>query len=393
LASLPQRQPEGRGDPYRSASDLRVTAFSGGYPALPPGCDRVFADPLTGNLLRSRLWLQNTEANGLRPGDRIRLFGVQKAGGDPGAALVPAVYSRLYASHPGARVLHFTLPEDQDFSPLMADESLAEHAVVDTVFEALQEGASTYDVIRVSPLAAGSPLAADLAAVLRRTGHLVQAYRHPAARFAEINGLSFQEYMAQRPRALRESLDRNRRLMLEGGRGRFHFPCTRNMFEFSWKDIQRVVEAAPIEGEPEPAGYLSSMMALAADFGGLRVGLLYLDEQPLAMQFWLVSAGNAYCLRIWGAQGPQPFPVDDLLTQMVLVCLVDGDRVAELNFGAVDEEFARNWAPGKRERIGLAAFTRRTWRGLRGAARHVLPKAIASLPARVLGRPARRQSQ
>jgi hypothetical protein len=370
---------------------LRVTTLSG-YTALPTEVVGVFDDPLTGNLLRSRVWLQNAEGNGLRPADRIRLFAGGEAPETAPAALLPALYSRLYASHPGARVLHFTMPEDQDYLPLLAEEQLRSEDFISAVLGALRAQAPSYDVIRVSPLAAGSPLATQFAAALRRTGHLLQVYRHPPARFVSLAGVSFQDYMGQRPRDLRESLDRSRRLMFDGGRGRFHFPCTRGLFEFSWNDIQKIVEATPIEGDPEPPGYLSSMMALAADCGALRVGMMYLDERPVAMQFWVVTDGVAHCLRIWGAQGPLPFPVDDLLTQMVLVCLIDGDRVTELDFGAIDDEFARNWAPMSRERMGIAAFTPRTLRGLRGAMRHVVPRYLGALPGRLwrklAGRPA-----
>lgn len=366
---------------------MRVSAHSG-YSALPTEAAVVFEDPLSESLLRSRIWLQNAEANGLRPGDRTRLYLTRDADGRV-LALLPAVYSRSFAGHPGARVLNFTFPEDQDFVPLLVDADVDVGDVTTALFDSLRASAPSYDVIRIGPLPAGSPFAARLADGLRRTGHLIQVYRHRPARFATLDGQSFQDYMAQRPRALRESLDRNRRLMFDSGRARFHFPCTRNMFEFSGKDIQRVIGATPTSGEPEPPGYLSSMMALAADCRALRIGMLYLNEQPLAMQFWVVSGGVAHCLRIWSAQGPQPFPVDDVLTQMVLVCLIDGDRVTELNFGAVEDESASHWAPMEHDRVGIAAFTPRTWRGLRGAARHVLPNVLSDLLARLSGRAGR----
>jgi hypothetical protein len=301
-------------------------------------------------------------------------------------ALLPAVYSRLFASHPGARVLHFTLPEDQDYGPLAPPGQEVTGNVIEAVFDQLSADRPTYDVIRVSPLPANSRLAAEMVSALRRTGHFLQGYRHPPARFEGVSGTSFKQYLAQRPRPLRESLERNTRLLLQGGRGRFHFPCNRELLEATWSDVQRIIDTLPDEGEPERPGYLPSMMALAADYGALRLGLFYLDDEPVAMQFWVVTAGVARCLRIWGAQGQRAFPIDDVLTQMMAVCLIDGDRVAALDFGVIDEEFARNWAPQVHERVGIAAFSRRTWRGLRGAIWHIGAQRMKALPGQFLGR-------
>jgi len=369
---------------------LRVLAQNG-YASLPAEAAALFDDPTGGDLLRSREWLENAERNGLRPGDRIRIYSVHEPRNEQMVALLPAVYSRLYAAHPEARVLHFTLPEDQDYRPMASDGEALPSSLFAEVLDALRSAPPSYDVIRVSPLPAASPLAAEFATALHRTGHFLHSYRHPPARFESVAGMSFKDYLAARPRPLRESLDRNTRLLLQGGRGRFHFPCNPELLEATGGDVQRIIDAAPEDDAPEPPSYLASMMALAADHGALRLGLMYLDDQPVAMQFWVVTAGFARCLRIWGAQGQQPFPIDDVLTQLMAVCLIDGDKVAELNFGAIDDEFARNWAPQARERMGIAAFTPRTWRGLRGALRHVGAQRLKSLPARawhrLIGRP------
>ena len=114
-----------------------------------------------------------------------------------------------------------------------------------------------------------APLAAEISRELRRAGHFVQLYRHPTSRFEDVAGLSFKDYLASRPRPLRELLDRHTRLMLQGGRGQFHFPCNRELLEASWGDVQRIIDAAPVDAEPESLQHIATMMALAAHFGAL----------------------------------------------------------------------------------------------------------------------------
>ena len=105
---------------------------------------------------------------------------------------------------------------------------------------------------------------------------------------------------------------------------------------------------------------------------------------PTPHKLMVISAGKAVCLRIWAAQGQRAFPIDDVLTQLMALCLIDGDHVNELEFGDVNDEFARDWAPLSRERLGLAAFNRRTWRGVRGAMRHIGVQLIKTAPQRLL---------
>lgn len=107
-----------------------------------------------------------------------------------------------------------------------------------------------------------------------------------------------------------------------------------------------------------------------------------LDGQPAAMQMWIVAANAAHCLRIAQSAQFADLPLDDVLTERITPYLIEADRVVELDFGYIVEEFAAHWAPRARQRIGIVAFNARTRRGLKGALRHiVLPKLLA-LPRR-----------
>lgn len=343
------------------------------YAELPAAAADLFA--VREPIFQSRAWLENFERNGLRPGDQLRVFSVELDGRP--VALAPAVYSRLYAAHPNARVLYFLQADEQPYEPLLGKASAREAAAA--LADWLVANRNAYDVVRAGPLDPQAPFAAALVAALRASRHPLQLYAHFSDRYETVAGISFKDYVARRPRALREVLERNSRLLLQGGRGRFHLASNRELLEDSWGSIRRIVDQTPREAESEPPGYLPSVLALAADAGALRLGIFFLDDVPEAMQLWIVNTGVAYCLRIWEVRGFRPFPLDEVLTQMMALCLIDGDRVRELDFGAVSEAFARDWAPAARPRVALAAFNPRTWRGLRGALRHVGMQYLKSL--------------
>ena len=357
---------------------MRVKTFDS-YASLPATFGPLFSDAHSGNLFHSREWLQNAARNGLRPGDRLRLFAVEADRDGAPVALLPAIYSRLYPAHPQARVIHFLQPEDLPYVPLLPAEGTEIEAVIDSVVAFLRARPDSYDIVRVSPLEPGSRFATALAARLRRSGHAIQTYAHLADRFEETRGQAYNDYLSRRPRDLREELGRHTRLLLGGGRGAFEMACIPEHLPRAYEPFMQITAKVPVEGEPEPPSYLASSMRVAADVGALRLGWFYLDGVPVAMQLWMVTAGKAHCLRIWGVQGPCAFPIDEVLTHLLTVYLIEADTVDELDFGGVTEEFGRSWATGVRQRIGVAAFNLRTWRGIKGAARHIGVQSIKSV--------------
>lgn len=349
---------------------------------LPPAALALCPAIGDGDLFSSAPWLAGIAEAGLQPGDRLHLQVVYDAGPpERCVALLPAVYSRLYGSHPGARVLHFLQREEQPYLPIGTQVDQAQLA--DSAVRAVVGLERPIDVVRASPLDPDQPFTPALAQALQRNGFWIQFYRHARSHHAPVAGMAFADYLAQRPRALRETLELNTRLLMHGGRGEFNFPCTPELVEDAWETFCLVISRAPQEDAPDSLDYLRQVLTTCAAAGVLRLGIFSLDGEPVAMQLWVIAGNKARCLRIWSAQGQRAFPIDDVLTQLMALCLIDGDHVDELEFGDVNEAFARDWAGGVRERLGLAAFNRRTLRGIRGAVRHIALGRLASAPRRL----------
>ena len=346
-----------RTETYHHVTDLPPAAL-----ALCPALD-------AGELFVSNAWIAEVIEAGLRPGDRLQLLLVVDDASPPRClALLPAVYSRLYGSHPGARVLHFLQREEQPYLPIGLQEHLP--GLADSVVKSLASPTRPIDVVRASPLDGEQPFTPALVQALRRHGFWVQFYRHARSYYAPVAGMRFADYLAERPRALRESLELHTRLLMQGGRGEFHFPCEPELVEDAWDTFCMVISRAD-QKVPESLDYLKRVLTVGAAAGVLRLGIFSLDGEPVAMQLWLITGRTARCLRIWSVPGQTAFPIDDVLTQMMVLCLIDGDEIQELEFGDVSDDFARDWASAARDRIGLAAFNRRTLRGIRGAIRHI----------------------
>jgi hypothetical protein len=361
---------------------MRVRILSD-HESLPPGYENLFADARS-DVFRSRAWLQNFERNGISPGDRMRLYAVESEADGAPLALLPAIFSRLYAAHPRARVLHFTQLEGLAYRPFCRPQSVGPLQAFERVLMFLRSVRNSYDVLRVSPLDATAPSAVDTAAVVRRARHPLQTYKLYRDRYETVSGGDSRAYLAARPEPLRERLESAGRALFQEGRARFRLVCAPDEVEQGWRDYQQIRDLSTRQMEPEPKPYLPGIMRVAAEAGALRLGFVDLDDKLAAVQLWIVSAGIGKCLRVWIIPQEREVLLHELLTQHLTAHLIDTDQVAELDFGAINDNFALNWAPQARDRLGLVAFNLSTWRGFKGTLRHVGPQLLRSAARRVL---------
>lgn len=360
---------------HGSATRVRLI---GSDESLASSCRPLSEHAGSGGFFQSSAWLDNFRRHGAPPGDRLRLYAVQ-ASDDSLLAFVPAIYSRLYDVHPRARVLHFLQPDGLNYQPLLAPGDENPLRAVEQVLQTLFQDPRAYDVLRFSPVGRESPFADGLIALLRSNGHPLQIYRFPDDCFAPTTPGSSNVYFAARPAPLRQSLALAESTLRESGRVKFRLMRLPEEVDAGWRDYQQILDRSGADPPAESAGYLTGIMHAAAASGALRLGFIDLDGAPAAVQLWIASAAAARCLRVFSIEQPPEVPLTDLLIQDLAAFLIDHDDIAELGFGALDPQLAMNWAPGRRVRVGLAAFNPRTWRGVKGAARHVGAQFIKSL--------------
>ena len=358
-------------------SDSLVRLIGSDEP-LAPSYQQLFARPASENFFQSRAWFDNLRRHAAPAGDRVRLYAVEAADGNP-LALIPGVYSRLYETHPRARVLHFLHPDGSNYLPLLAPGSENPLRVVELVLQSLYSDRRAYDVLRFSPLGRGSAFADGLSNMLRRNAHPLEIYRFSDDCYATTTPGSAASYLAARPPSLCATLELASQTLRAAGRIRFRLVRLPEEVDAGLRDYRKVLEQFGTEPASESADYLPGIVRAAAECGALRLGFIDLDGAPVAAQFWILSAGTARCLRILSTEHVIDIPLTDILIQDLAAQFIEDDRVAEMAFGAIDLRLATNWATGRRERIGLAAFNPRTWRGLKGAARHVGARYIKSL--------------
>ena len=225
-------------------------------------------------------------------------------------------------------------------------------------------------VLRLQPLDADSAWLAALQNGLRAAGYWTDRFFCFGNWFQPVPEGGFSTYWGQRPSALRNSVERGRRRLDRAGAWRIeiHAPGSQGLEEVlaaylavyaqSWKS-------------PEPCpGFMPGLVRMAAREGWLRLGVLWLGQQPLAAQVWLVHGAKANIYKLAYVKGKEKLSAGSVLTAELMQHVMDVDHVAEVDYLSGDDAYKRDWMAQRRERVGLVAFDPRSSRGLVAAARH-----------------------
>jgi CelD/BcsL family acetyltransferase involved in cellulose biosynthesis len=102
---------------------------------------------------------------------------------------------------------------------------------------------------------------------------------------------------------------------------------------------------------------------------------LWLNDQPLASQVWLVFGAKANIYKLAYVKGQDRLSAGSVLTAALMQHAMDVDKVHEVDYLSGDDTYKADWMALRRERVGLVAFDRKRLSGLWGAGRHALGRA------------------
>ena len=128
-------------------------------------------------------------------------------------------------------------------------------------------------------------------------------------------------------------------------------------------------------------------MGAMAERGWLRLGVWSVGTEPVAVQFWVVHAGQAIVLKLAHDQALKALSPGTVLTALMLRHLLDNEHVAWIDFGRGDDAYKEGWAVERRQRVGVLLVD--PWRpaGLVALLRHASGRLAAS-PLKLRFRPA-----
>jgi hypothetical protein len=227
-------------------------------------------------------------------------------------------------------------------------------------------------VVKLHPLDAQAVWVSQLEAGLRRSAYWTNRYPFFANWFQPVPSGGFNVYWAARPSALRNTVARARKRLDRQERWRLEILTEEGPgLEAAIDAYVAVYDRSWKTPEPNPA-FMPGLIRLAALQRWLRLGLVYVGDEPVAAQLWLVAGGKANIFKLAYVKGQEKLSAGSVLTAELMRHVMDVDGVQEVDFLSGDDPYKADWMERRRERIGLVAFDKRHWRGWLAAIRHRL---------------------
>jgi hypothetical protein len=204
---------------------------------------------------------------------------------------------------------------------------------------------------------------------LRASNFLATLYIYNETYFANVANKSFNEYYQNRPSTLINTIRRKEKKTrkLYDLRVKIYTDYDEkalddyiNVYESSWKDSERY------------PNFIRNLCYSAAQLGTLRMGILYIDESPVAAQIWLLSGTKAVIYKLAYDQKFQNFSVGSILTKEIFEFVIKNDKLEEINYGLGSEGYKKDWMDNKKTLVGIDAFNLNTYRGTFMAASYVI---------------------
>ena len=192
-------------------------------------------------------------------------------------------------------------------------------------------------------------------------------------------GLSFEDYLASRPSVLRNTWRRKGRQLEAAGKVELRFiDGEGDGLEEAIAGYERVYRRSWKSVELFP-GFIPALIALLARLGALRLGILCLEGEPIAAEFWIVWRGRAMIYKLAYDERLRRYSPGTYLTMRMMERVLTLDRPREVNFGRGDDPYKKLWLARRRERWGIVAANPRTARGVYVAGRIIASRLLHRL--------------
>jgi CelD/BcsL family acetyltransferase involved in cellulose biosynthesis len=331
----------------------------------------------------SQPWFRTFVSHALDPGDRLFVYHAADADSGSPVAVLPVMHKSGNQSWWKPRTLSSLSSYYSSLFGPIAKRPIGEETAA-AFARAIAEDRPRWDAIDIRPLDHQSPVFEALVRGLEQARFVVQTYFCFGNWFLDVNGRSFDEYVQSLPSTLRNTLTRKKKKLDKSGRARIEIICDDARLDDAIDSYQQVYNSSWKNEEPYPK-FVPELIRTCARLGATRLGLLYVDNIPVAAQFWIVENRTAMIYKLAYDEKFADLSVGTILTAALMQHAIDIDKVTQVDYLTGDDAYKQGWMSGRRERWGILAMNPRTARGFLAVLRHVGGWAAKRAWKRVFG--------
>ena len=354
----------------QNTTKLRVDTYTG-FDSLPQGYTYLFEESCCKSFFYSMPWFKNLAAAVLGNDDVVRIYGVvmDNVAQTPVAALV-----MQYKNVSSGRVRSYQLSGLSNyysslFGPIVGNAPYSTSDIIQPLVSAICSDTPVWHVIDCNPLDIESPCYAALVDALQNCGMIVQTYFCFGNWYLQVNGRSYKEYLETLPSTMKNTLKRKSKKWENQAGARLEIITGGNDLAAAIEAYERVYSVSWKVPEPYPL-FIRGLIHTCAAAGWLRLGLAYVEDEPVAAQLWIVNEGTASIYKLAYDERWAHLSIGSILTAQLMKHVIEVDKVREVDYLTGDDSYKQTWMSHRRERWGIRAFNPWTVKGLFRAMRH-----------------------
>lgn len=361
---------------FESTQHLKVTVHAS-FDDLPEGAIALGRSLAPVKWFDSLDWFQCLYSRALHDAVQPRIYVVRDDSGDTVACLFCCTQG------PRDRVLaslsnYYTM----EYGPVIKARA-DEQGICAALANYIGAERPRWHTVRLDYLKQSNATTARFVDALGRAGFSVHRHHQFENWYLDCPGMGFDEYFASRPSRLRNTIERKGRKLSKAHRVEFVlYRGPEDDVERGVRDYVTVYNSS--WKQPEP--HMEFMPELARRLVGidcLRLGVLYIDGQPAAAQFWITTRLEACIYKLAYDERYADMSVGALLSREMFRQALDVDKAARIDYGIGSEPYKREWMSATQEIFGVCAYSRGSIRGMG----NILAARLRATAKRLVARP------
>lgn len=340
-----------------------------GLNSLPRSYNELFESGRQQSFDLDRDWFSHFANTALEEKDRVLIYGVEsEPAGDPIALLL------LKFSEDSKVLTSLSNYYSSLFYPLLKADEVGSLIYL---LKTLKSAPERWSALRLFPIPNERPVYQQTLNALTSSGWKSFQYFCFGNWYLPVAGRSFDVYWQGLSSKLRNTVTRKRKKFLAGG-GRVEIVSGGPAIEQSIEAYQKVYHASWKKPEPFP-GFIPGLIGQFAAKGNLRLGLAWLENEPVAAQIWLICGDRASIYKLAYDEKHAKLSAGSILTAHLMRHVIDVDQVQEVDYLSGDDEYKQQWMSHRRERWGVIAYNPATVPGFLGMCGQYFRRSIKRL--------------
>ncbi len=248
------------------------------------------------------------------------------------------------------------------FQPLMVGEGKMKGEVLSFFVSMLNGDVLAWDEIVLEPMGQESLFYKALCHSLDESRSLYIVNECFMNWYLDVGEQNYETYESLLPSKLRNTFQRKQRKLARELGYTIRIIQDENDLNDFILDYESVYEKSWKSEESHPQ-FIRAIIKSFAQKGWLRLGLMYIDGEPVAAQLWFVKDHVASIYKLSYDSEYAKYSVGSILMAALMRQVIDIDGVKLVDFLTGDDAYKKDWMSHQQARYRIRIYNKHSWRG------------------------------